>query len=130
MPWDALRDLLVLNERAAARPGECCWIPLADLYETPSEYVVVLELPGIRRDDLRISVSSARALEVAGRRPPAGVPPEAYHRIERGHGPFARTISFPQPIDADRVSADLSDGVLTITVQKTAPPGPRRVEIR
>ena len=52
-----------------------------------------------------------------------------YHQVERSYGTFARTFEFADAIDATRATADLADGILTITLPKTAPPPPRRIEV-
>ena len=61
----------------------------------------------------------------------AGTPQSAsrhYHQVERGHGSFERTFRFADPVEEDRITADLRDGVLTITLPKAATP-PRRIEV-
>jgi HSP20 family protein len=57
------------------------------------------------------------------------VPCERYHRVERGHGAFKRRFSVPVPIDTKGVSADLKEGVLTVTLPKSADAMPRRIEV-
>ena len=54
---------------------------------------------------------------------------EQYHQVERGHGEFSRTFRLPSDIDAERIAADLKDGVLTVVVPKLAGAAPRRVTI-
>jgi HSP20 family protein len=53
-----------------------------------------------------------------------------YHQVERGHGVFKRTFEFAEPIDAEHVTADLADGVLTVSIPKIAPPPARKIEVR
>ena len=68
-------------------------------------------------------------LTLEGRRQSPPVPCERYHRVERGHGAFRRRFSVPVPIDSQGVSADLKDGVLTVTLPKSADALPRRIEV-
>lgn len=126
--WDPIRDLLVIQQRLDRfAPGPGGWNPPVDLLETPDAYVVMAELPGVERKDLTISVHDDGRLTVAGvRREHAS---EQYHRVERGHGAFSRTFHLPIPVDADRITADLRDGVLTVTCPKAPEGGGRRIPI-
>jgi HSP20 family protein len=128
--WDPLRDLLALQERIErlAEAGVPGWTPPVDLYETADRFVVTAELPGLSRDDIAIRVQDG-TLTIQGSRPSSQVPCERFHRVERGHGAFARRFALPVAIDAQRVSADLKDGVLTIIVPKAAAAAPRVIEV-
>jgi HSP20 family protein len=128
MPWDPFRDLLALHERLEGLGRTHAWTPAMDLYETDDRFVVVLEVPGLGRADLEIEIADGR-LTVRGQRPAAQADPAQYHQVERGHGPFSRTVALPHPVRNDMVSADLRDGVLTIAVPKSAPPEPRHIKV-
>ena len=126
--WDPIRDLLAIQQRLDRfAPGPAGWMPPVDLHETATEYVVTAELPGVRREDLQIHVHDGR-ITLSGVRRERGLPCEQYHRIERGHGSFSRTFQLPVPVDSDRVTADLADGVLIVTCPK-ADGGTRRIPI-
>jgi HSP20 family protein len=132
MPCDPLRDLRAWQERLerlAAQHGSA-WDPPMDVYETPARYVLTAELPGVAREQIELAVQDNQ-LTIRGVRPPAG--PETatrhYHQVERGHGSFQRTFAFAEAVDPDGITADLRDGVLTITLPKTATP-PRRIEVQ
>jgi HSP20 family protein len=119
--WDPIRDLLAIQqrlERFAPSPGG--WVPPFDLLETPDGYVLVAEVPGLHRDDIHIELHQGR-LTVSGTRHQRSVACEQYHRMERGHGSFSRTFDLPVPVDAERIVADLRDGVLTIGCPKAMP---------
>jgi len=131
--WDPLRDLLALHEQLGHLVGTDApgWTPPVDLYETPTEFVLSAELPGLSRDqieihaeDTRITIRGARAAS-----PGREIPCEQYHRVERGHGRFSRAFSLPEAIDVDAITADLREGVLTITVPKAANRGSRRINV-
>jgi HSP20 family protein len=131
--WDPLRDLLALHEQLGQLVGTDApgWTPSVDLYETPNEFVLSAELPGLSRDEIEIHADESR-ITLRGSRPAAPgreIPCEQYHRVERGHGRFSRTFSLPEPIAVDRISADLKDGVLTITIPKAAERGARRIDV-
>ena len=127
--WDPLRDLLAIQHRlerlnTGAAQG---WLPAVDLCETSDSFILTAELPGVGREQVRVDVQDGR-LTLQGRRD-ARVPCEQYHQVERGHGEFVRTFALPAGVDVTNISADLQDGVLTITVPKAAEQGARRVSV-
>ena len=127
--WDPIRDLLAIQQRLNRfAPDASGWIPPIDVHETTDEYVITAELPGLGRKDVEIHVSDGR-VQISGQRRERGVPCEQYHRVERGHGTFSRTFELPLPVDADRVMADLRDGVLTVICPKTNEAAPRRIKV-
>ena len=127
--WDPVRDLLAIQQRLDRfAPGPAGWKPPVDLYETPEHYVITAELPGVNRQDLQIHLQEGR-LTVSGVRRERTSPCEEYHRIERGHGSFSRTFQLPIPVDGDHITADLRDGVLTVTCPKAADSSARRIRI-
>jgi HSP20 family protein len=118
MAWDPFRDIMTLQDRFGRLQGrEPAWNPPVDVYETADQYVLTAELPGLSRNDVQIELRDSE-LTIRGQRPIPGVRPDAYHRMERLQGPFARGFAFAEPVAADRISAELRDGVLTITVPK------------
>lgn len=134
MSGDPLRDLRAWQERLErlARPHQEPWTPPIDVYETPAAYVLTVEVPGLTRDQVELAVEDTR-LTVRGRRPEnqsRSGDPVHYHLVERGYGAFARSFEFAQKVDVDGISADLLEGVLTITLPKIVPPPARRIEVR
>ncbi|HXH05709.1 MAG TPA: Hsp20/alpha crystallin family protein [Vicinamibacterales bacterium] len=130
MPWDPLREALEAVRRldeAGTRPG-CRWSPPVDVYETDDRYVLTAELPGLTRADITLETREGE-LTLRGERRDAAAASGAYVQLERGQGPFVRTFVFAEPIDADRIHAELRDGVLTVTVPKAARPQPRRIAV-
>ena len=131
MPCDPLRDLRAWQERLErlAAQHASAWAPPIDVYETDDRYVITAEVPGIAREHVELAVRDNR-LSIRGTRS-GGVPESAarhYHQVERGHGSFVRTFEFSDPVDQDGVTADLRDGVLTVTLPKSSSP-PRTIEI-
>jgi HSP20 family protein len=125
--WDPIRDLLAIQQRLDRfAPGPAGWSPPVDLHETPEEYVLTAELPGLQRDDLDIHMHDGR-LTLSGTRR-EGEACDQFHRVERGRGSFSRTFHLPLPVDTERITADLRDGVLTITCPKADAPA-RRITI-
>lgn len=129
MPWDPFRDIMALQDRLGRLQGrEPAWNPPVDVYETADRYVVTAELPGLSRDDIHIELRDGE-LTIRGQRPAAAVRPDAYHRMERLQGPFARGFAFAERIVAERISAEFRDGVLTITLPKAPPADSRRIAL-
>jgi len=140
---DPLQELLSLQERinrlfeesvGRGRPGEGAfgsggWVPQADVYETKDTYFILLELPGVDDDDLDV-VAEGHSVTIKGeRRLAASTRPESFHRMERSYGLFARVFRFEDPIDADRVDAQLSDGLMKLAVPKVRPRSEWRVRV-
>ena len=126
--WDPFRDLLTIQhrlERLATGPQG--WTPAMDLCETADAYVLTAELPGVPREQVRIDIRDGK-LTLQGRRV-ARVSCEQYHQVERGHGEFCRSVSLPLAVDTTNVTADMRDGILTVTVPKAAEAKPRRVDV-
>jgi HSP20 family protein len=131
--WDPLRDLLSLHEQLGHLVGSDApgWTPPVDLYETASDFVLTAELPGLSRDQIEIHAEEMRVV-IRGARaagPDRDLACEQFHRVERGHGRFSRAFSLPEPVDVDHVTADLKDGVLTITIPKSHERGTRRIDV-
>jgi HSP20 family protein len=85
----------------------------------------------LSRDQIDIHVEEYRVV-VRGARtavPGGDISSEQFHRVERGHGRFSRAFTLPEPIDVERVIADLKDGVLTIRLAKATDRGARRIDV-
>jgi HSP20 family protein len=131
--WDSLRDLLALHEQLGQLVGTDApgWTPPVDLYETAHEFVLTAELPGLSRQEIDIQADAFRVV-LRGARAAAAhadLPCEQYHRVERGHGRFSRAFTLPGAIDVDRVSADLKDGLLTVTMPKALDRSAHHVDV-
>jgi HSP20 family protein len=132
MPWDPLRDMLAWERLARLTPAPPeSWTPAIDVYETGDAYVVTAEVPGLKRSDVDLAVE-AWGLTIRGQRSDRGTGGDVvhFHQVERGHGAFARSFEFAEQISPDKVSADLTDGVLTVKLPKATPPPPRRIEVK
>jgi HSP20 family protein len=105
------------------------WIPAMDLVETGEHFVVKADLPGMTESDISVEVEN-NVLTIAGERKTeheAGA--EGYYRIERATGAFSRSLTLPDGIDAEAVTARFDGGVLEIRVPKPVNARPRRVQI-
>jgi HSP20 family protein len=128
--WDPLRDLLALHEQIGQLVGTDApgWTPPVDLFENAGSFVLTAELPGLAREEIEIHAEESRIV-IRGDRVTGLVPCEQYHRVERGHGRFSRAFLLAEPIDVDGVTADLTDGLLTVTMPKAGGRGARRIDV-
>ena len=127
MRWESLREYRTRAGQSDRR-GDSGWTPPADVSETEDSFIVVAELPGVRRADVDVA-ATRDTLTIRGYRPEPGCEPACFVRLERGHGQFVRRFSFPGPLAVDAVQADFKDGILTVTLPKAAEAAGRRVEV-
>jgi HSP20 family protein len=127
-PWRDLRAWQERLERLTAHHSES-WSPPIDVYETADRYVVAAELPGLSRDQIELAMADSR-LTIKGQRIEHTNESVHYHQVERGHGAFSRTFEFTEKIDVENVSADLANGILTVTLPKIPPAPRRKIDVR
>jgi HSP20 family protein len=109
-------DVLGLGRAGAAAGSR--WLPSLDLLEEADEYVVELDMPGVSQQDLSISVAGRR-LTLSGRREIVRDFAAARIRVhERWSGSFSRTIELPGPVDEQRMTATLHEGILRIVLPR------------
>ena len=105
------------------------WIPPMDLVETPEEFVLRADLPGLSEDDVNIELED-NVLTISGERKAEHEErKEGYYRVERAHGSFQRSLTLPEGVDADAVRASFDKGVLEVRVPKPEARKPRKVAI-
>ncbi|MFI5175431.1 MAG: Hsp20/alpha crystallin family protein [Terriglobia bacterium] len=101
-------------------PGDTAgyWTPVVDCYETDDKYAITAELPGVLREDIDLQVRGRKIVLSGKRKLGQGIPKENYHRVECATGKFQRTFEFSSEIDESRIDAQLTDGVLRVTLPK------------
>ena len=133
--WSALRD--DLNSffelpfwSSFARGGQLFtgWSPALDLYQSTDNIVAVVELPGMRKEDIEISLHDG-TLTISGERKHESTNGDKAERTERYIGAFRRSIALPNRVDANKVSANYRDGILTVTLPKAEEVKPKQIQV-
>ena len=142
--WNPLQDLMVLQDRmnrlfedatqrrtqagttASDEFERADWTPPSDIYETESGYLIAMDLPGIKREELQIDIDENRLI-VKGTRE---VAESRQHRTERPRGKFLRTFSVPASVEQSQIGAEYKDGVLQIRLPRRSEPKPKKIDIK
>jgi len=106
--------------------------PSADVMETQDEIRVMVELPGMRPEDVDVSLEN-HVLTISGEKKEErqeGGKDDRWHLSERRYGRFSRSFVLPQEVEQDRIAASFENGVLNVTIPKSERVKPRRIEIR
>jgi HSP20 family protein len=135
--YDRMGQLMnmAFGDLALSRAAEVPWTPLADVSERDDAYVVHVELPGLRRDQIDVQLMD-RELVVSGEITEEqqdgkdGKDGSRRRRSSRRMGRFEYRTFLPGDIKPDQINANLADGVLTITVPKSETAKPKRIEVK
>jgi len=136
--WDPFREMEAVLDRY--RPGRSLsqseeitradWYPTVDVSETDGAYHIHAELPGVKKEDIKVSVHEG-VLNLTGHRESRHEESDKrMHRIERSYGSFSRSFSLPENVNAETVEANFQDGVLEIDIPKVDVPKPKQVEVK
>jgi HSP20 family protein len=138
--WDPFQDMLSLREAmnqlmeesfvrpASGRNGQA-FVPALDLSETAEGYLVEAAVPGLKPEDLEITVEN-NVLTIKGEtRQEVDDKQRNFHRIERRFGSFQRTVGLPTTVKADAIKAELTNGVLRLEIPKAEEVKPRKISV-
>jgi HSP20 family protein len=143
MKWDPFGDIMMLQDRinrvfdsTLTHPEQKeeetvtgAWAPPVDIYETGDHLILKAELPGINQKELDLRIEN-NTLRLKGERKLSNeVKREQYHRMERPYGPFTRSFTLPSFVDAEKISAEYKDGILTIIMPKREETRPKQISI-
>lgn len=139
--WESLKDVEDLFDRytrslpwpprrSGAGAALAEWNPRVDISETEGAYEIRADLPGVRKEDLKVTVDNG-VLTVQGERHQEKKDDnERFHRVERFYGSFSRSFSLPDDADASALRATCSEGQLTVSVpRKGTAPGSSPVQV-
>jgi HSP20 family protein len=106
------------------------WYPACDVFEDKEAVKIVAELPGVKPEDVKLSLEN-NLLSIRGeKKQEAEERSERVHRYERSYGTFERAFVLPSTVDGDKISADYQNGILTIVVPKVERARPREIPVR
>ena len=141
--WNPFREMEELHNRLtsllepAARRREDGdetltgqWAPPVDIVETDKDYLIKAELPGLKKDDVKVTFESGN-LTIAGERKfEKEEDGKRYHRVELTYGTFLRSFSLPANTDPNGINAEFKDGVLHVHVAKTEAARPKEIAVK
>lgn len=108
------------------------WTPLVDISEDEKEYLIKAELPGVTKDDVRVTVENG-TLRLSGERKfekEEKDEKKKYHRVERYYGSFVRGFAVPEDADPAKVHATFNEGMLSVHLPKAEEAKPRTVDVK
>ncbi|GMN36058.1 hypothetical protein TIFTF001_005734 [Ficus carica] len=114
--------------RAYVRDAKAMAATPADVKDTPNANVFVIDMPGLKQDQIKVHVEDDNVLVVSGERKRERDKDQGvkYLRMERRLGKYLKKFVLPENADTDKISASYQDGVLTVTVEKKPPPEPKK----
>jgi len=140
--WSPLNEMMTLHNQLERMFGDVfergeksdldfgSWLPPADLKEEGDKLILEMELPGIKKEDVDISVEN-NVLTVKGEKKfEKKNKKENYHRIERSYGTFQRSFMLPVSVKNEEIGASLKDGVLTLTLPYAEEAKPKKIAIK
>ena len=143
--WDPFRELDELQNRFSTMFGRAPvkkegdkrealtvaeWAPLVDIVEDDKQYTIKAELPGVKKEDIKVGVQDD-VLTISGHRHyEKEEKDKKFHRVERAYGSFARSFPIPEDSDGQKVSAEFKDGILKVQLPKTAQVKPKQIEVK
>ncbi len=110
--------------------GETLWRPVVEISETKDALVVKAEIPGVKPDDIQISVEGDTLTVSGERKQEKSVEEEGYTRTERAYGSFERRIALPPTVNVDGVKASYTSGVLEVRLPKKEEAKPKRIPVQ
>jgi len=117
------------NEQFSDEGAGIQWAPSVDVYQTNDEIVILMEIPGLERDDFQIEFLDSRVVIKGERAMPFSEGQASVHRLERQHGHFERVIDLPIAIVANEISAEYNAGILAVKLPLHTSKKPRKIPV-
>jgi HSP20 family protein len=106
------------------------WLPAVDVTEDSEKYTIKVELPGVAKEDVKVTVEDGVLTIMGERKEEKEERDKKHHRIERSYGSFRRTFTLPEDSSGEKVSADFKDGILKVHLPKDQNAKPKSVEVK
>lgn len=123
---DTFRSLSI-SDREEMETGN--WTPSVDVVENNDNYLVKADIPGVKKDDLKVDVKNGTLVIKGEKKQEEKVEKDNYIRVERSYGNFIRSFTLPTNVDSSKINAKFTDGVLEITIPKKEEAKPKEVKI-
>jgi HSP20 family protein len=128
---DLREEIDRLFEAPLARTSEFLgWAPAFDVYEEKDNFVVKAELPGMKKEDISVSLQDGSLIISGERKSETKSEGAEVYRAERYVGKFQRSVTLPTPVTAGKVTAEYKDGILTVTLPKSEEAKPKQIEVK
>jgi HSP20 family protein len=143
--WDPYRELDELQSRLATMFGRAPvrkdgskdeamtvaeWAPLVDIMEDENEYLIKVELPEVKKEDVKVTVQN-NILTITGKRMSEKEENgKKWHRVERAYGSFARSFTLSEDADGEKVFAEFKNGVLSVHLPKSEKAKPKSIDVK
>lgn len=127
---NALVDSLFGASAHAGGQGATNFSPRMDVREVDDKYILAIDLPGVKLDDVNIELDGDHLVIHGSRQWTSESEGERYHRVERTFGEFRRSVRLPRDVQRDGIGAEYTDGVLHVELPKSQPTSARKIEIR
>lgn len=105
-------------------------VPPVDITEDEDKFVVMVELPGIKKDEIKLTLKDDSLTISGSKKRESEEGDDRHHRIERAFGSFCRTITLPSKVESGNIAASYKDGVLHVTIPKAAEAKPKEIAIK
>ncbi|MFC4257584.1 Hsp20/alpha crystallin family protein [Marinobacter lacisalsi] len=105
------------------------WAPAVDIKETKEAFVIEAELPGMKKEDVKVTVHDGVLTIQGERKKEEETGDDKHHRVERVYGSFLRRFTLPDNVDEDSIRARFKEGVLSLTLTKAEPAEPKAIEV-
>ena len=106
------------------------WTPSADISETDKEYLVSADLPGMKKEDVKVTYSDGLLTIQGERKQHKEETTEKFHRVENYYGSFSRAFTLPDNIKADAIRCETKDGVLSVHIPKAEQKKPKEITVQ
>ena len=143
--WNQLKELEALRHglgtlfsRSAVRSSEGQeeqitvpeWAPLVDISEDDKEYLIKAELPEVKKEDVKVTAEEGTLIIMGERKFEKEEKGKKYHRVERAYGSFGRSFALPADASPAKVTAEFTDGVLTVHLVKDEKAKPQQIDVK
>ena len=138
--WEPIREIEDLFDRYTSKLGwpslgreafsTTEWSPKVDISETDQAFTIKAELPEVRKEDIKVNIENG-TLSISGeRKQEKEEKDKKFHRVERFYGSFMRSFTLPDNVDASQIKAEYKDGMLNLSLPKTAENKPKATEVK